>query len=182
MKNLQKSITEEVNFSPKKKLKKQKSNNQKENYMKWSIDQLNNEIKTLKKSMNENEESQKFTEAENNFKKIKELSTIKSKKNIDEAKNKQKKEKDNLKTEEKEKLEEFNNKMDEKWDELKYTFDGMKTKLKQIHIEELKKFNDDFEKKFSRSVLKESKELIVAKKELKVYTERKEYNFFLIFF
>ena len=72
--------------------------------------------------------------------------------------------------------------MDEKWDELQYTFDGMKTKLKQIHNEELKKFNDDFEKKYSRTVLKESKELIVAKKELKVYTERKEYNFFLIFF
>ena len=182
MKNLERSLTEEVNFSPKKNFKKKKINEQKENYMKWSIEKLDEEIKTLKKSMNENEESQKFTEAENNFKKIKELSNIKSKKNIDEAKNKQKKEKENLKTEEKEKLEEFNNKMDEKWDELKYTFDGMKTKLKQIHIEELKKFNDDFEKKFSRSVLKESKELIIAKKELKVYTERKEYNFFLIFF
>ena len=59
MKNLEKSLTEEVNFSPKKSFKKQKSNEQKENYLKWSIEQLNQEINTLKKSMNENEESQK---------------------------------------------------------------------------------------------------------------------------
>ena len=43
-----------------------------------------------------------------------------------------------------------------------------------IDFEEQKKFNEDFEKKYSREKLKESKELISAKKELKLYTEKKE--------
>ena len=44
----------------------------------------------------------------------------------------------------------------------------------KVQEEELKKFNEDFEKKYSRDKLKESKELISAKKELKLYTEKKE--------
>ena len=62
--------------------------------------------------------------------------------------------------------------MNEKWDELQYSFDGMKSKLKQLHEEELKKFNEDFEKKYGK--IKESKDLIASKKELKVYRENKE--------
>ena len=62
--------------------------------------------------------------------------------------------------------------MNEKWDELQYSIDGMKSKLKQLHEEELKKFNEDFEKKYGK--IKESKDLIASKKELKVYRENKE--------
>ena len=68
----------------------------------------------------------------------------------------------------------FNNKMNEKWEELKYTFEGMKSKMKQNHDEELKKFEEDFEKKYNINNLKDSKELSSAKKNLKFYTEKKE--------
>ncbi len=175
MKNLAKQIKEieELNYIPKKDSKlKNKNLEPKENYMKWSIEKLNEEIKGLKKSMNENEETYNFKNAEKDKKKIIQLSKVKDKKNINLTKDKQKEEKKNLKNVEKEELKEFDNKMNEKWDELQYSFDGMKSKLKQLHEEELKKFNEDFEKKYGK--IKESKELMASKKELKVYRENKE--------
>jgi hypothetical protein len=56
--------------------------------------------------------------------------------------------------------------MNEKWEELKYTFDGMKSKMKQNHDKELKKFEEDFEKKYNINNLKDSKEFS-SKKNLK---------------